>query len=57
MHCYLQDSLNRDGSALHTFSRANYSDYGPNLFIPANDALTLRNPSKWQPLLETNELG
>jgi hypothetical protein len=53
----LQDGLNRDGSAEHTFNRANYSDYGPELFIPSNDAFSLRNPTKWQPLLETNELG
>ncbi|WIA15446.1 hypothetical protein OEZ85_002092 [Tetradesmus obliquus] len=53
----LQDGLNRDGSAEHAFNRANYSDYGPDLFIPSNDAFTLHNPTKWQPLLETNELG
>jgi hypothetical protein len=54
---WLQDGLSRDDSADHTFNQANYSYYGPHFFIPSNDAYLLRNPTKWQPLLETNELG
>lgn len=52
----VQDGLNRDGSLTRSYNKFNYSDYDP-IYVPVNDAFTLRDPTKWQPLMETNELG
>eukprot|EP00775_Hariotina_reticulata_P007995 gene7995-8193_t len=52
----LKDGLNYNGLASGKYNAKNYSDYGP-AFIPANDAYKLRKITKWQPLMETNDLG
>lgn len=49
------DGMNRGGAVGHKFNRRNFSDY--TAYVPVNDAYTLRSPTKWQPLLETDDIG
>lgn len=50
-----EDGWNTFGDVDHKANRQPYTDYTN--YTPVNDAYTIKNPLKWQPLMESNGLG
>lgn len=50
-----QDGWNTFATMNHTYHKNVFADY--TMFTPVNTPYSIKDPLKWQPLLETNEVG